>query len=70
MSVLLVRTSVLRPSPITASLPHSLKEFLPKEYIKHKGEKRIFQVRTNLLGSALLLKNQLMLLTKLLWWRS
>lgn len=23
-----------------------MKEFLPKEYIKNKGEKRIFQVRT------------------------
>lgn len=23
----------------------SLKEFLPKEYIKNKGEKKIFQVR-------------------------
>ncbi len=27
----------------------SLKEFLPKEYIKNKGEKKIFQVRTALL---------------------
>lgn len=26
--------------------PYSLKEFLPKEYIKHKGEKKIFQVWT------------------------
>lgn len=26
--------------------PYSLKEFLPKEYIKNKGEKRIFQVWT------------------------
>lgn len=26
--------------------PYSLKEFLPKEYIKHKGEKKIFQVCT------------------------
>lgn len=27
----------------------SLKEFLPKEYIKHKGDKKIFQVRSGLL---------------------
>lgn len=37
-------------------LLHSLKEFLPKEYIKHKGEKKIFQVRTVLCWEQLLLQ--------------
>lgn len=30
---------------ICSSYPSSLKEFLPKEYVKNKGEKKIFQVR-------------------------